>query len=122
MSGWLRWVGGRQHSGYEKLLLLRSKRLRCDCYVLRYRPAAFIAEHTDPVDAGFEHRRINIELWRGVGGTFLLQGVPQHARIHSFRPDVQPHAVTPVERGTRYVLSIGWRRRAAPHFNLAPRP
>jgi hypothetical protein len=29
-------------------------------------------------------------------------------RVKWFRPDIHEHSVTPITKGTRYVLSFGW--------------
>jgi hypothetical protein len=111
MSLW-RWEAGRQGTGYEKMLLATARRpLPFDCYLLRYRPGSSIGWHSDPVD-GRRHFRLNVVLRKAVGGTFAMSGTPlwSAGRAVLFRPDVTPHAVSMVERGTRYVLSIGWVR------------
>ncbi len=108
-----RWQSGRQRSGYEKMLLVACPVvIPFDCYLLRFREGAEIPEHTDPVD-GRRHYRLNIVLRAARAGGEFICSAPIFAsrRIKLFRPDVAPHAVTRVERGTRYVLSIGWVRR-----------
>ncbi len=106
----LRWREGRQHSGYEKMLLAINPFLvPWDCYLLRYREGAEIGEHTDPV-AGKRHYRVNVVLVEAREGGRFTCGDTIYAsrRVKFFRPDRSPHSVTRVERGTRYVLSIGW--------------
>lgn len=112
---WLRWQKGRQRGGYDKLLLATARRpFPFDCYLIRYPVGAFIAPHTDPVD-GHRHFRLNLEVRRGTrGGVFVRNGLPQHGRIHLFRPDVERHEVTRVEGRARYVLSVGWVRPPVP--------
>jgi 2OG-Fe(II) oxygenase superfamily len=112
---WLRWEVGRQGTGYEKMLLATARwPLPFDCYLLRYRPGSSIPFHTDPVD-GRRHYRLNVVLRRAVGGAFELDGAPiwRVGRAVLFRPDLGRHAVSMVDRGTRYVLSIGWVRPPA---------
>ncbi len=82
-----------------------------DCYLLRYSPGALIAEHKDPV-TDRKHCRLNIIVREAtVGGDFRCQNpIYSSARIKIFRPDISPHSVTRVEKGTRYVFSLGWTR------------
>lgn len=105
-----RWRRGRQQSGYDKVLLLQAVwPLPFDIYILRFRKGAQIFPHTDPVSRG-RHFRCNMVLTRArVGGDFIC-ATPIFAtsRIKIFRPDACEHGVTRVERGSRYVLSIGW--------------
>ena len=84
----------------------------CDCYLLRFREGAEIAKHTDPVD-GKKHYRLNIVLRAAAeGGEFICSApIINRRRIKLFRPDLAPHAVSRVRKGTRYVLSIGWVRK-----------
>ena len=111
-----RWQRGRQHSGYDKMLLLQSRwPLPFDVYVLRFRQGAEIPPHTDPVAEG-RHYRCNIVVKAaGEGGTFLCDApIFATMRIKVFRPDACEHSVTRVVRGSRYVLSIGWVRTPLP--------
>lgn len=114
IGNWLRWRGGRQRSGYEKMLLLANPILvPFDCYLLRFRPGAEIAEHTDPV-TDKRHYRLNLVVRQArSGGEFICSDpIYESSRIKLFRPDKSPHSVTRVEEGTRYVLSVGWVRGA----------
>ncbi len=107
-----RWRGGRQNTGYEKMLLLANPFvLPFDCYLLRYKQGSEIPVHTDPVDSK-RHFRLNIVLKEAVrGGEFVCSNpIRETRRIKYFRPDQSAHSVTRVEEGTRYVLSIGWVR------------
>lgn len=83
-----------------------------DCYLLRFKVGSRIDEHTDPVD-GRDHFRLNIIVKKAAaGGEFVCRNpIYESARLKLFRPDCSPHAVTRVEQGTRYVLSIGWVRK-----------
>ncbi len=108
-----RWQVGRQHSGYDKMLLLQSMwPLPFDVYILRFPEGSEIAPHTDPVKSG-RHYRCNIVLWRAKSGGEFLCATPIYAssRIKLFRPDACEHSVTRVNNGSRYVLSLGWVRR-----------
>jgi hypothetical protein len=109
-----RWRGGRQRSGYEKMLLLQSPfPLPFDVYLLRFRESSEIQPHTDPVALG-RHYRCNIVLWRARRGGEFVCANPIFAsrRVKVFRPDASEHSVTRVEQGVRYVLSVGWIRPA----------
>ncbi len=58
-----RWETGRQKTGYQKLLIWEQKwPFTFDSYLLRYPPGTGVTTHTDPVQPGFEHHRINIIL------------------------------------------------------------
>ena len=112
IGSFLRWRSGRQETGYEKMLLLVNPFIvPFDCYLLRFRQGSGIPEHSDPVD-GKRHYRLNIVLWQAeLGGEFLCdEPIYESRRIKLFRPDRSRHSVTTVERGVRYVLSIGWVR------------
>ena len=112
-----RWQRGRQQSGYDKMLLLQSLwPLPFDVYVLRFPEGSEIAPHTDPVAIG-RHYRCNIVVKRaGEGGEFICKTpIFTTRRVKIFRPDACEHSVTRVIRGSRYVLSIGWVRKASAH-------
>lgn len=111
MNAWLRWMPGRQGTGYAKLLLARSRwPIRFDAYLLRYRMCAYLPLHTDPVE-GHRHYRLNITLRdTDVGGNLLLTLPPiyqsRSGRVVLFRSDT-PHMLSTVLGGPRLVLSIG---------------
>ena len=105
----MNWIEGRQGSGYYKLKIFESKLLKMDCYILKYPEGSYIDVHKDPVPEPYEHHRLNVILKKAEkGGTFLLDYVEQTGRIHKFRPDIQEHNLHRIEKGIRYVLSIGW--------------
>ncbi|MEO2281041.1 2OG-Fe(II) oxygenase [Pseudoalteromonas pernae] len=109
---WLRWQLGRQLSGYDKMFLAGALwPIKFDCYLLRFKQGSFIKRHTDTVAAG-RHYRLNVVLKTAKkGGEFECeQAIYASKRIKLFRPDINAHAVTLVEEGTRYVFSIGWIR------------
>jgi len=113
-GNWFRWRSGRQRSGYDKMLLIANPYLLpFDCYLLRFRVGSEIPSHTDPV-SNKRHYRLNIVVWEAkLGGKFVCTDpIYEHRRIKLFRPDVSAHSVTKITAGTRYVLSIGWVRRA----------
>ena len=110
MSNLFRWRRGRQGTGYDKLLLATLPwPIAFDCYLIRYPEGSAIPAHTDPV-AKHRHFRLNVVLKRSPrGGEFVCADpIFSTARIKLFRPDVSEHSVTPVEGGSRYVLSLGW--------------
>jgi hypothetical protein len=110
-STWLRWQRGRQASGYDKLLIAKSKWLRFDCYLLHFPEGSSIPPHTDPVRVG-RHYRLSIVLKSPSAGGEFICATPifETGRIKFFRPDACEHSVTRVEGGSRYVLSVGWVR------------
>lgn len=110
----LRWQRGRQDSGYDKMLLLQSMwPIPFDVYLLRFPTGSQIQPHVDQVERG-AHYRLNLVLRRArSGGEFVCAtAIRDSPRIKFFRPDVSEHAVTRIESGTRYVLSIGWVRQS----------
>lgn len=106
---WLRWEKGRQKSGYDKMLLATGIfPLPFDCYLLRFPEGSEIGSHVDKND-GNKHYRINVIIKRAIkGGLFFCENtIFETGRIKFFRPDENYHAVSKVEKGTRYVLSFG---------------
>ena len=105
----MKWVEGRQGSGYYKLKIWESKLFKFDIYLLKYPTGSYIDKHLDPAPLHFDHHRLNIILKKPEkGGTFALDGVEQTGRIYKFRPDKQEHSLSRIETGSRYLLSIGW--------------
>lgn len=88
-----------------------------DCYLLYYPVGSHIDTHTDPVPNGYEHHRLNVVLKECEVGGYFYKYEPQNltwesvAKVVKFRPDIEPHGVTEVQNGSRWVLSIGWLRR-----------
>lgn len=107
----LPWEQGRQGTGYNKICLFMSRRLKCDCYFLYYPQGSEIPIHTDQVSGG-RHYRLNIMLKKArKGGNFVCEDpLFKKWRVTLFRPDASPHAVTRIEDGYRLMLSIGWVR------------
>lgn len=100
------WQSGRQPGGYRVLPLLARKRL--DLYLIDYQVGAHIPPHRDPVPKG-AHYRLNITLRKGSGGQFRCsKTIYSSDRIQLFRPDQNTHYVTPVTKGRRLILSLGW--------------
>lgn len=106
-----RWQRGRREGGYHKLLLAQAR--RADLYLLRFPIGSFIGPHRDPVD-GAGHLRINLVLVPARrGGQFMCEGaMVDRPRLKVFRPDRCTHSVSPIEAGTRWVLSLGVATRA----------
>ena len=104
------WVKGRQNSGYFKMLLFRSKLLKMDMYLLKFEEGVVVPWHKDPAKTG-RHFRFNFYLTRPGGGDLLIEkkqeGYFSNRHCHLFRADDIQHAMTKVEGGTLYLLSIG---------------
>ena len=109
----MKWIEGRQGSGYEKMKIFISDLLKCDMYLLRFKEGSYIDTHTDPVKEGWNHYRINIVLQDAIeGGEFVCENaIFRSSFINFFRPDIHEHAVTRIDSGVRYVLSFGWIKR-----------
>jgi len=107
---WLRWQKGRQNSGYDKMFLLGMRWPKpFDMYLLRFPEGSEIAPHTDTVESG-AHHRLNVILKHArEGGEFVCSNaIIDSQRIKYFRPDISEHSVTRVNKGCRYVFSVGW--------------
>lgn len=106
-----KWVKGRQNTGYSILTLLFVTKkwfpIPFDAYIIKYPTGSYIPPHKDEPGFG-RHYRVNIILTKPKGGEFIAENTLLHlGRVVIFRPDLVTHEVTPVESGTRYVLSIG---------------
>lgn len=106
------WQKGRQGSGYEIFPFIFSKFLKMDAYLIRYPVGGGIPEHRDEVKQNEKHFRLNIELWPAKSGGELNceHSIVRFGPMNFFRPDLTLHSVSPVTKGVRYVLSIGWIR------------
>ncbi|MEC4089178.1 MULTISPECIES: 2OG-Fe(II) oxygenase [Pseudoalteromonas] len=105
-----RWESGRQDSGYDKMLLGGAIwPIKFDCYLIHFPAGSEIKQHVDQVTSG-KHYRLNIILKHAKqGGEFICQNTLLNwSRVKLFRPDKEPHAVSRITEGSRYVLSIGW--------------
>ena len=105
-----RWSRGRQKSGYDKMLLCGAFwPIKFDVYLLKFPKGSEIPPHTDHVKDG-QHYRLNIVLKKAdIGGEFICASpLFETKRIKLFRPDISKHQVSKVEKGNRYILSIGW--------------
>lgn len=110
------WESGRQGGGYLKKTILDIKfPFRMDMHYLLIPEGCSIPLHRDPLPPGEdgEHFRLNIVLKQPEqGGEFICESpIFNLPRIKFFRPDIDTHGVSVVEKGERLVLSIGWIRR-----------
>lgn len=106
----LKWISGRQGSGYDKFPMLISESLKCDFYLLRFPKGVEVPKHKDPVKPGFKHHRINLTIWGCPERKFrmyVLGKVKRWSRIDYFRPDLYEHGL-PVVQSNMYMLSFGW--------------
>ena len=105
------WIRGRQETGYLKrpLFAFRIGPLRTDAFVLKFPEGCDVPRHHDRVD-GCRHYRLNVVLQHADrGGEFVCDDpILNLSRIKFFRPDKSPHSVSRIDKGTRYVLSIGF--------------
>jgi len=111
---WLRWQKGRQESNYEKMLLATAKwPLPFDVYLLRFFTGHEVPLHLDTVKKG-EHHRVNIILKNATdGGQFICKDpIFESKYIKYFRPDKSEHQVTKINKGSRYVFSLGWLKNS----------
>lgn len=105
-----RWEKGRQDSRYSKMLIATAKfPVPWDFYILKYPVGSEIKEHVDPVSDRC-HYRLNIIIKKAKkGGEFFTEkSIINTSRIKFFRPDLYKHSLTKIEKGSRYVISIGW--------------
>lgn len=112
------------------MLLFRSKILKLDCYLLRYKKDSYAPAHKDAAPDGYIHHRLNIviSLKGVVGGIYREErsfgygssvmravhpdfSIGKIIRVYKINPSDISHEVTEVKKGTRYVLSIGWLRK-----------
>ena len=108
MSGLFKWNKGRQATGYDVFTLIQSEYLALDCHILKYPTDSCIKPHVDKSEGG-KHYRLNVELWSAKqGGKFKGQTIFSiFDKVHFVRPDKCEHEVTKIEKGSRWVLSIG---------------
>jgi hypothetical protein len=104
------WIEGRQGTGYRKMIIgmIHTPNWGGDLHLIHYPPGSGVPEHTDRVSKGFRHFRVNVVLWKPrKGGEFTGKTLFRlFNRVFVFRPDIEPHAVSPCE-ASRYVLSLG---------------
>ena len=111
MKPLFKWNKGRQDSGYYKMLLAYSKWLKFDFYLIKFPEGSEIKPHVDKVESG-KHFRLNIVIKKSkIGGIFNCdETIVNTSRIKFFRPDKFTHSVSKIEKGNRYILSLGWIR------------
>ncbi len=86
--------------------IIKSNILPFDMYLLRYRVGECAATHTDKT--GRKTYRLNFVFnILSKGGKFYGKTILSFLNIHLFRADKEPHGVTTVQRGIRYVISFG---------------
>lgn len=126
----LKYVKGRQNTGYEVCTIYKSEKKKRDCYVLKFPRGSYVPEHKDEAPEGYVHWRLNIVLpiWH-VGGQFRQETVRLNTTVEEaaewskyqgfnkkilgfrfikFAPSEVTHWVEEVEWHTRFVLSFGW--------------
>lgn len=103
-----RWGNDKFATGYRIFTLFHSKTLGIDLYLFRYPEGSFIPKHKDPKTNG-PTTRINLELRKAQqGGVFKCKRKwSLFDRLHVFRADRDYHSVSKIEKGSRWVLSLG---------------
>ena len=107
----MKWIKGRQDSGYLKIKIIESTKFKFDCYLIKYPTNSSIPKHTDKVTKDYTHNRINIILKKAKkGGIFKCQKYKTYffKRVIKFKPSEFEHSVSKIEKGNRYILSLGW--------------
>lgn len=100
----MKWIKGRQGTGYEKFVVLYLTDV-FDLLIIRYKKGDYIPKHVDKLDSDKKHYRLNI-LLKGEDSFECERVIFKWYRFCLFRPDLYEHEVKSVKR-TRYVLSIG---------------
>jgi len=110
------WQEGRQDGG--GYFVFHIWRWMFDVILIKFPEGSEIKEHIDPVDKGRHYRATIILKHACKGGKFVVhyshvdgfasRPMIDLPRFKLFRPDIQVHSVTKVEKGTRWTLSIGW--------------
>ncbi len=98
----MKWVEGRQGTGYRRALLATGK--RWDLYLIAYPPGTGIPEHVDLLP-GRRHLRINLELLSGGSSLEATAELLRWGPLVVFWSD-RLHRVLPGTR-CRLVLSFG---------------
>ena len=109
------WIGGRQASGYDKMPLFISKRLKLDLYLIRFPVGAHVPTHKDPVEKGYKHHRLNYMITGNynIGQRMYVLGPSKRFwRFIYFRPDVFEHGLQ--DRKTEaLMISLGWLTKSS---------
>lgn len=103
------WGEDTYHTGYRIFTLFFSKQF--DCYLFHYKEGSYIPKHKDP-RGGRKIYRFNLELIKAKkGGKFVCNNMlfSLGRRLFLFRADTSYHYVTPIEEGSRWVLSVGFK-------------
>ena len=109
----LRWGYDKFDTGYRIFTFFYSRKLGIDCYLFHYKKGSFIPKHKDPSKYG-DMYRFNIELLKpSKGGQFHCRKSiwSFKNRIFLFNASQNYHYVTPIEEGSRWVLSFGWTKK-----------
>lgn len=105
----MKWKKGRQKTKYFVKTFLSFWFF--DLHLIKVPENGWVPWHTDPVQKGKKHLRINLHFGKYKGGNFLCE-----KKIFSlfrnkfvcFRPDITPHKLSKVKSGTQYILSLGF--------------
>lgn len=105
----INWKEGRQGTGYFNYKVASNTRFLFDIYLVKFPVGCCLPAHVDEVETG-KHYRVNIILWPALkGGKFRCENcIVDLPFLKIFRPDVNEHEVTLIEKGTRYILSFGF--------------
>lgn len=125
----LKWTEGRQNTSYAVPYLVMyllpvwfCKLIKHDLVLIKYRERTRIPRHVDNCMwwKGYDTYRMNITLREAAeGGAFqtwshsenkdagLAYGTILGFPFVTFRPDIMPHSVTTITKGTRLILSFG---------------
>ena len=98
------WKYGRQGTGYLTKTYIGTNVF--DLCVIKYPPGTCIPPHTDKLDDGRKHYRLNI-LLSGEDSFKCENVIFKWWRFTFFRPDINEHYVPPV-KSQRMLLSIGF--------------
>lgn len=125
MSHDVQWEQGRQGTGYLKHGLIHEPAAQLwiqralhvlgdpeefDAWLLYYPTGSEIPAHTDPAREGMCHVRLNAIVTGCIGGDLYLGNKKlalSQTDAYIFRPDITLHSVTPIQAGSRIVLSVG---------------
>lgn len=108
---WWHWRDGRRTKigGYKIMTLIEDIGPRKWWLgLIRYRKGDFQPVHIDALHKNTKgHLKVNLVVWPAKGANFITM-LPHFSLgpLHIFWAQHNPHEVTPVEKGTRYVLSF----------------
>jgi hypothetical protein len=104
-----KWGKDRYHTGYDIFTIFFSKCF--DCYFFKYHEGSYIPRHKDP-SSGRRVYRLNVVLKKpDEGGEFVCNKMiwSWKDRVFLFRADTSYHYVTPIEKGSRWLFSLGFK-------------